>query len=139
MDYPLYRISVTRGQPRRFICVASPTHAVDIFETTDPHNYDPLGFEFRVLRSRPTVKRCEVVGSAATKAEWFGAAAEMMLTHLGSIGDLVQLCDMRRDSARMSGRKADYTRVIDALQETKSSHQQMVKRRLQHGSMPLLG
>lgn len=139
MDYPLYRIAVTPGQPRRFICVAGPMHAVDIFETTDPHNQDPLGFEFRVLRSRPTVKRCEAAGTAAAKAEWFSAAAEMMLTHLGSIGDLVQLCDMRRDSARMQGRKADYTRVIDAHQETKPSRRQMVKRRLEQGSMPMLG
>lgn len=139
MDYPLYRISKAPGQPSRFVCVASPSHAVDVFETTDPHNHDPLGFEYRILRSRPTVKRCETVGSPATKEEWFAAAAEMMLTHLGSIGDLVQICDLRRQSARMSGRKADYDRVIETLQHVKPSRRAQVRYRLEQGSMPLLG
>jgi hypothetical protein len=139
MNYPLYRISKTPGEPSRFICVASPNHAVDVFETTDPHNHDPLGFEYRILRSRPTVKRCEAIGAPATKEEWFAATAEMMLTHLGSIGDLVQLCDSRRDAARRNGAKADYAGVIEALQEVKPSRRAMVRHRIQQGSIALLG
>lgn len=139
MNYPLFRKVSSPGEVHRFICVASPTHAVDIFETTDPSNFDPLGFEYRILRSRPTVKRCENIGVEVSKTEWFNGAAEMMLTHLGSITDLIQLCDMRRESARMQGNKADYSRIINSLQEIKPSRRQIVRRRLERGDLKLLG
>jgi hypothetical protein len=139
MNYPLYRICKEPGQPLRFICVAGPNRAVDVFETTDPHNHDPLGFEYRILRSRPSVKRCETMGAPATKDEWFAATAEMMLTHLGSIGDLVKICEMRRDTARMTGKKADYAGVIDVLQDVKPSRRAMVRNRIERGTVSLLG
>ena len=139
MKYPSYRVDVQVGQPQRYLCIASPEHAVEIFETTDPHNYDPLGFEYRVLRTRHSVKRCEKTGAEMHKEDWFKSAAEMMLTHLGSIRDLVQICDMRRELAQMTNGKVDYKRVIETLQDVKPSRRQMVKRRLEQGTLPLLG
>lgn len=139
-SYPMYRAELQNRQKCRYICIASPSHAVEIFETTDPHNIDPLGFEFKVLRSRPKVRRCETEGSEISREEWFMGAMEMMLTHLGSIHDLIQICDMRRtDANRSSSKKVpDYSKVIELLQMTKGSRRNIVRNKIQRDPTILL-
>lgn len=137
--YPSYWIDRT-GPALRFVCITGAEHAAEIAETTDPHSLDPLGFEYRILRTRRTVAKLATGGASVERAEWFAAAAEMMLTHLGSIQDLAQLCDMARSEAKRSGaKKVDYSRVVPALEAIKPSRRMIVKERMSRGAMPLLG
>lgn len=138
-EFPSYWIDDT-GPAQRFVCIASPVHAVEIAETTDPHNLDPLGFEYRILRTARTVAKLVQGGQSVSKEQWFSKAAEMMLTHLGSIQDLVQLCNSARSDARMRGqKKADYSRVVQVLQAVKPNRRVMVQHKLNAGALPLLG
>jgi hypothetical protein len=137
--YPTFWIDRT-GPALRYVCITGPQHAVEIAETTDPHNLDPLGFEYRILRTRRTVARLARGAQAVAKDVWFAQAAEMMLTHLGSIQDLATLCGMARTEATRIGRKQpDYSRIVAALQEVKPSRREIVREKIARGSLPLLG
>jgi hypothetical protein len=139
--YPRFIVHRAPRQPTMYVCVAGPEHAVEIVEKTDPHNHNPLGFEYRILRSRATVKQRATGGESLTREQWFTKAAELMLTHLTSINDLLTICEMARGEAkRQNKRKPDYSRVIPILQspDLEWSRRNKVARRLAEGGTNLL-
>ncbi|MBB4861457.1 hypothetical protein HNP46_000268 [Pseudomonas nitritireducens] len=137
VDYPIYLLNRLPGGPQSLVCVAGPEHAVEIVETTDPHNIDPLGFHFRIHRTKATVKSRMSGGQRVTKDEWRKHAIMLMMLHLQGVDDLITLCDMaRRDFRIHELDRPDYSSVIPMLTSSnlRGHTRMMIKHRLEGGA-----